>query len=90
MATCNSTPNACASAQRDDLRTIVETDRRRGSIGLHVASDVTRTARTMTSVWLDPDRAERLAQEILAAVRAYRDDQAVVAWTEPQGGCHHG
>lgn len=69
-------------AEPDELRALVETDHRRGSIGLHIASDVTRASRTMTSVWLEPDRAERLAQEILAAVARWRDDQAVTAWTD--------
>jgi len=74
----------------DDLRLLIETDHRRGSIGVHIASDVTRSARTMSSVWLDPDRAERLAQDILAAVSSWRADQAVTAWTTTQGGRSHG
>ena len=89
MATCqNST--ACASAQRDDLRTIVELDRRRASVGVHYSSDITRASRVMGCLWLDPAAAGKLAEEILAAVRAFEADQAAVAWTQPQGGCRHG
>ena len=84
MATCNSTPSACAAAQRDDLRTIVEIDRRRGSVGLHYASDVTRASRVIGCLWLSPDAAAKLAAEILAAVRAWEADQATAAWTETQ------
>jgi hypothetical protein len=70
------------------LRTLVEIDRRRGSIGVHIASDVTRPARTSSSVWLDPDRAERLAQDILAAVADWRADEAAIAWTSTGGRRH--
>ena len=76
------------AAEPEDLRTLVEIDLRRGSIGLHVASDVIRAARTSSSLWLDPDRAEALATELLCAVRAWRDDQAATAWasTKHAGG----
>jgi len=90
MAVCNSTPSACASAQRDDLRTIVELDRRRSSVGIHYASDVTRASRVIGCLWFDPDAAARLAEEILAAVASWRADQDAVAWTETTGGCRHG
>lgn len=86
MATCQNTPSACASAQRDDLRTIVELDRRRGSIGIHHASDMTRQSRAIGCLWLDPDAAAKLAAEILAAVQAWQADQATVAWTCANGG----
>lgn len=86
MAIYQNTPSACAVSQPDDLRTLVEVDRRRGSIGLHIASDITRAARTTASLWLPPAAAEKMAQDILAAVRAWRADQAAVAWTEQQGG----
>jgi len=86
MATCqNST--ACASAQREDLRTIVELDRRRASVGIHFASDMTRQSRAIGCLWLEPDAAARLAAEILAAVASWRADQDAIAWTQAQGGC---
>jgi hypothetical protein len=75
----------------DQLRTLVEVDHRRGSIGLHIASDVTRAARTSTSLWLAPDRAQELAVAILAAVEAWREHQQTIAWTvtrRPTGGAH--
>jgi len=85
MAACQSTPT-CASAQRDDLRTIVELDRRRSSVGIHFASDITRASRVMGALWLDPATAEKLAADILAAVQAWRADEAVTAWTAQTGG----
>lgn len=86
-----SIPIAMASppSEPEDLRTLIETDHRRGSIGLHIASDVTKAARTMTSVWLEPHQVERLALEIqAAAVARWRDDQAATAWasTHHAGG----
>ena len=90
MAACQSTPSACAGAQRDDLRTIVELDRRRASVGIHYSSDITRASRAIGCLWLDPDAAARLAEEINAAVAAWRADQAVTAWTSTTGGCRHG
>lgn len=83
MATCQSTPSACALAQRDDLRTIVEIDRRRSSVGLHYASDITRASRVIGCLWLDPDAAEKLARDILQAVASWRADEAAIAWTTP-------
>ncbi|MGD9882951.1 MAG: hypothetical protein AB7F22_33725 [Reyranella sp.] len=90
MAVCSSTTPACASAQRDDLRTIVELDRRRASVGIHYASDVTRASRVMGALWLAPDAAEKLARDILQAVQSWRADQAVTAWTSMQEGRRHG
>jgi len=78
------------SPQRDDLRTIVELDRRRASVGIHYASDITRQSRAIGCLWLDPDAAAKLAEEILAAVRAFEADQAATAWTSTTGGCRHG
>lgn len=87
MAVCESTTRARApAAQSEDLRTLVEIDRRRGSISLHITSDLTRAARTSSSLWLAPDAAEWLAQDILAAVPTWREHQATAAWTSPKGG----
>jgi hypothetical protein len=83
MATCQSTPSVCAPSQGEDLRTLVEVDRRRASIGLHIATDVTKSARTMSTLWLPPAKAEALARELLAAVESWQADQAVTAWTGP-------
>jgi len=87
MAICEPNTPACASAQRDDLRTIVELDRRRASVGIHYSSDITRASRVMGCLWLDPVAAGKLAAEILAAVRAFEADQAATAWTST-GGCN--
>ncbi|WP_395707942.1 hypothetical protein [Reyranella sp.] len=70
-------------SEPDDVRTLVEIDHRRGSIGVHIASDITRAAQTTSSLWLAPDRAEALALAILAAVEAWREQQQVAAWTTP-------
>ncbi|MFO1160940.1 MAG: hypothetical protein U1E60_19020 [Reyranellaceae bacterium] len=88
MAACQSTPSVGAASQSEDLRTLIETDRRRGRIGLHVTSDMTRPAYMGASLWLAPDAAERLAGEILQAVQSWRADQAVTAWTAQTGGRH--
>lgn len=66
----------------DDLRTLVEIDHRRASIGIHIASDLTRAARTSSSLWLPPDMAEALASELLRAVQAWRAHETTVAWTQ--------
>lgn len=88
MATCQTTPSACAAAQPDDVRTLVEIDRRRGSIAVHVATDPTRPSRTSSSLSLPPDMAEALANELLRAVQAWRQHETTVAWTSkpPAGG----
>ena len=78
-----SLPIAMASppAEPDELRTLVEIDHRRGSIGVHVATDPTRPSRTSSSLWLPPDMAEALANELLRAVQAWRAHETAVAWT---------
>lgn len=68
-------------AEPDELRTLVEIDRRRASIGVHVATDPTRPSRTSSSLWLPPDMAEALANELLRAVHAWRQHETAVAWT---------
>lgn len=77
------TPIAMASppSDPDELRTLVEIDRRRGSIAVHVATDPTRPSRTSSSLWLPPDMAEALANELLRAVQAWRAHETTVAWT---------
>lgn len=82
-----------SGADDNALRWLIETDHRRGSIGVHVATDPARAARTSTSLWLDPDRAEALAKAVLTAVAAWREHQATVAWTATathEGGRRHG
>ena len=86
MATCQSTPSACAASQSEDLLTLVEVDRRRGRVGVHITTDMTRAAYTGTSLWLFPDAAEQLARNILGAVEGWRADQATCAWTTPKTG----
>lgn len=81
-----STAPTWAPPQRDDLRTTVELDRRRSSIGVHYSSDITRASRAIGCLWLDPAAAGKLAEEILAAVAAWRADQAAMAWTATTGG----
>lgn len=66
----------------DDVRTLVEIDHRRASIGVHVATDPTRPSRTSSSLWLPPDMAEALANELLRAVQAWRVHETTVAWTQ--------
>lgn len=68
-------------AEPDDVRTLVEIDHRRASIGVHVATDPTRPSRTSSSLWLPPDMAEALANELLRAVQAWRAHETTVAWT---------
>lgn len=70
-----------SSADDNALRWLIETDHRRGSIGVHVATDPSQPARTSTSLWLGPDRAEALARAVLTAVAAWREHQATIAWT---------
>ena len=72
MATASNTtpPRALPDAPVDEVRTLVEIDHRRASIAVHVASDITRAARTATSLWLPPEKAEALARELLSAVEA--------------------
>jgi len=88
MAVCESTTPRPAGGAIDDerLRWLVETDRRKGAIGLHIASDITRAARTSTVLWLPPGQAEAVARAILAAVEGWQADQAVTAWTSTTGG----
>lgn len=61
----------------EDLRFLVEIDRRRASIGVHTASDLTRPARVSTTLWLDAERAERLGQDILATAAALRSAEVL-------------
>lgn len=82
-------PPPCVEPNTDDLRTMVEIDHRRGSIGVHVATDPTRPTRLSTSLWLPPDMAENLANELLRAVQAWRMHETAIAWTaikRPGGG----
>lgn len=86
MKTCLPISLGPPQAEPEDLLLLIETDQRRSRIGVHVASDMTRPAHFGASVWLDPDRAERLAQDLLAAVSSWRADQAVIAWTAQTKG----
>lgn len=92
MATCsNTTPRPTGGAIDDDrLRWLVETDRRRGAFGVHAVTDISRANRIGSTLWLDPAQAEAMARAILAAVEAWRLDQAVTVWTQTMGGRCHG
>jgi hypothetical protein len=77
------------SVEPDDTRTLVEVDHRRGSIGIHAATDPAHPTRVSTSLWLPPEMAEVLANELLRAVEAWRNHETVIAWTavkRPGGG----
>lgn len=81
MQTCLPIYVAPPPSEPDDVRTLVEIDHRRGSIGIHAATDPTRPARLSSSLWLPPDVAEALAHELLRAVQAWRQHETTVAWT---------
>lgn len=85
MKTCLPISVGPPPSEPDDIRTLVEIDRRRGSIAVHVATDPTRPSRTSSSLWLPPDMAEALARELLSAVQAWRSHESTVAWTVTGG-----
>jgi len=63
------------------IPTLVEIDRRRGSIGIQYAVALSPAARASAALWLPPDQAEALAHALLIAVNDWRADQAATAWT---------
>jgi hypothetical protein len=66
---------------------LVETDHRRGSIGLQVSAGRDGANHATTALWLEPAQAELVAQQLLGAVQRWREDQASTAWaTSPKGG----
>lgn len=81
MQSCLPISIAPPPSEPDDVRTLVEVDHRRGSIGIHAASDISRGARLSASLWLPPEMAEALAHELLRAVQAWRTHETTVAWT---------
>ena len=69
------------AAPTERIPTLVEIDRRRGSIGIHYAVALSPAARASAALWLPPDQAEALAHALLLAVSDWRADQAAAAWT---------
>lgn len=66
------------------IRTLVEIDRRRGSIGLQYATAPGQPARTSGALWLPPDQAEALVLALLGAVGEWRaHEDATPPWAVP-------
>lgn len=74
MAICEHTPPPCppSGGALDNAVWATEVDRRRNTIGLLVSYGRHDGARLSTSVWLQPDDAEKIGHAMLAAVAAWR------------------
>lgn len=54
---------------------LIEADRRRGAIGLHLGAGRPGPGQMTSTVWLDPDEVEAVACALLQAVTAWRAER---------------
>ncbi len=54
---------------------LIEADRRRGAIGLHLGAGRPGPGQVTSTVWLDPDDVEAVACALLQAVAAWRAER---------------
>lgn len=54
---------------------LIEADRRRGAIGLHVGAGRPGPGQVTAAVWLDPEEVEAVASALLQAVASWRAER---------------
>lgn len=64
---------------------LIEPDRRRGAIGLHVGTGRPGSDHLTTAVWLEPEAAEAMAYDLLQAAASWRAEQPAPSLALVQG-----